>query len=244
MQEFGYILNRTDVTFINFKIKPQPNDTTCGPTCLHAIYQYYQDSIKLKQVIREVQTIKGGGTLGVHLANHALLRKYQVKIYTYNLHVFDPTWFRSPFLLEEKLKQQMHFKKDKKLRKASKAYLKFLSLGGTIHFEDLTPQLIRKFLKKSIPILTGLSATYLYHSQREYGKKCIDDDIKGDPTGHFVIFSGYHSKERSIHIADPLDSNPLTKSKYYTVPIERALGAILLGIVTYDSNFIVIKPKK
>ena len=30
-------------------ILPQPDDTTCGPTCLHAVYGYYDDSIPLQE---------------------------------------------------------------------------------------------------------------------------------------------------------------------------------------------------
>jgi len=36
-----------------------------------------------------------GGTLAVNLANHALRRGYRALIVTYNLTVFDPSWFRA-----------------------------------------------------------------------------------------------------------------------------------------------------
>ena len=75
------------------KILTQPDDSTCGPTSLHAVYQYFDDDISLDQVIKEVSFLEEGGTLAVMLGCHALKRGYKVKIYTYNLHVFDPTWF-------------------------------------------------------------------------------------------------------------------------------------------------------
>lgn len=75
-------------------ILPQPNDTAYGPTSLHAVYRYYGDNIPLEQVIQEVRHLKTGGTLGVYLAHHALKRGYHAIIYTYNLHIFDPTWFK------------------------------------------------------------------------------------------------------------------------------------------------------
>ena len=37
-----------------------------------------------------------GGTLDVFLANHALKRGYDATIFTYNLDLFDPTWFALP----------------------------------------------------------------------------------------------------------------------------------------------------
>ena len=74
-----------------FDIQAQPDDVTCGPTCLHSLYQYYKDDIPLKDVIRDVKQLKNGGTLAVMLGNHALNRGYKAIIYTYNLNVFDPT---------------------------------------------------------------------------------------------------------------------------------------------------------
>jgi ABC-type bacteriocin/lantibiotic exporter with double-glycine peptidase domain len=55
-----------------FDILPQPDDSTCGPTCLHAIYRYFGDEVPLDQVIREVPSLHSGGTLAVMLRNHAL----------------------------------------------------------------------------------------------------------------------------------------------------------------------------
>ena len=41
-------------TYPSFSIQSQPTDSTCGPTCLHAVYQYWNDTISLEQVIGEV----------------------------------------------------------------------------------------------------------------------------------------------------------------------------------------------
>src|SRR5450432_4245796 len=91
--------------FLDFDIKAQPDEVTCGPTCLHALYQYYHDNISLKDVIKEVKSLKTGGTLAVMLGNHALKRGYRAFIYTYNLNIFDPTWFKdSPAKLVQLLK--------------------------------------------------------------------------------------------------------------------------------------------
>src|SRR5690606_2892332 len=71
----------------------QPDDATCGPTCLHALYRYHGLELPLETLIRDVPKLENGGTLGVHLANDALRRGYRATLYTYNLQVFDPTWF-------------------------------------------------------------------------------------------------------------------------------------------------------
>lgn len=234
-------------TKLEFEIRAQPNDTTCGPTCLHAVYKYYNDGISLRNVISEVKTLKGGGTLAVMLGCHALRRGYRVKLYTFNLQVFDPTWFRSDTIdMEERLLRQMKVKHNPKIRAASKAYLEFLRLGGKICFEDLTSSLVRGLLKRSIPILTGLSATFLYRTAREVevGNKLLFDDIKGEPSGHFVVLCGYKPEERTAIVADPLLPNPLSNSQIYPVSLTRLVCAIMLGILTYDANLLVITPRK
>lgn len=228
-------------------IASQPDDVTCGPTCLHAVYNYFDDDISLSRVINEVTYLDEGGTLGVMLGLHALSRGYSVTIYTYNLQLFDPSWFKGSDRnkIIELLEAQAAAKENKKLRKASEAYIKFLSSGGNLKFRDLTPAFIKSFFEKNLPVLTGLNSTYLYNSQREY----VDEDgfiryndIKGISSGHFVVLSGYDEHRKKIIIADPFSKNPLTYGKYYSVNIQRVINSIMLGIITYDANLLVIKP--
>src|SRR5690606_33790014 len=86
---------------LKLEVLPQPNDTTCGPTCLHAVYRYFGEDIDLGHVIDEVPPLPGGGTLAVWLANHALQRGYDATIFTYNLQLFDPSWFENPTTLSD-----------------------------------------------------------------------------------------------------------------------------------------------
>jgi len=232
-------------TRLMLDILPQPDDTSCGPTCLHAIYRYFGDTITLQQVLYEYASLESGGTLAVFLACHALKRGYDARIYTYNLHVFDPTWFTLDAAgIRQKLLTQMEHKQDEKLHWASKGYLEFLELGGKLSFEDLTISLIRNQLKRSLPILTGLSATYLYRNAREIAANDIADDVKGGPVGHFVVLSGYDRENRTVQVADPYGQNPVATGHYYSVNIGRVLGAILLGVLTHDANLLIIKPRK
>jgi hypothetical protein len=126
---------------------------------------------------------------------------------------------------------------------ATHAYLDFLSLGGRLRFKELTPGLIRGFLEAGRPLLTGLSATYLYGCPRELGEhRLVYDDVRGSPTGHFVVLSGYDSETHEVLVADPLRENPRFQPHYYRVGIQRVIGAILLGVLTYDANFLVVEP--
>lgn len=230
-------------TNLPIRILSQPDDTTCGPTCLHTIYEFYGDSIPLADLIGEVQQLEDGGTLGALLAVHALKRGYKAVIYTYNLTVFDPTWFgHESFYIKNKLLQQSGIKLGRKLQAATQAYVEFLDLGGELKYDTLCPALIRKYLKKGVPLLAGLSATYLYGSKREYGPNQEYDDVRGEPAGHFVVLHGYDKERRTVLVADPLHENPMAEGQNYEVGIDHLINAILLGIVTYDANLIVLTP--
>lgn len=231
---------------IPIKILSQPNDTTCGPTSLHAVYNYYHDPISLEQVIREIIYLETGGTLEVLLGCHALRRGYQATIYTYNLNIFDPIWFTIKKTdMVAKLEQQLAAKGGEKLRIATEAYIEFIRLGGKIAFKDLTSSLLNGFFKRGKPVLTGLSATYLYQSSREYtgaSNKAIYDDIGGYPCGHFVILCGYDEEHKLIVVADPYAANPVSKNNYYSVKASRLINSIMLGIATHDANLLIIEP--
>ncbi|MGK7393205.1 MAG: C39 family peptidase [Candidatus Cyclobacteriaceae bacterium M3_2C_046] len=229
-----------------FNIQAQPDDVTCGPTCLHAVYDFYNKNMDLQQVIREVNQLEQGGTLAVYLGLNALEKGYQSIIYTYNLQLFDPSWFESEKekSLIDNLRAQMEFKQDdEKLQWASEAYIRYLQAGGIIKYQELNPTLIKKYLRKSIPILTGLSATYLYNSPREIPETTQYHNIKGQPAGHFVVINGFSKKDNHFYVSDPLKQNPMGDSQYYKVAFNRLISAILLGIVTYDANLLIIYPK-
>ncbi len=226
-----------------FEMLPQPDQTSCGPTCLHAVYRYFGDDIPLEQVIREVPSLETGGTLGVMLACHALQRGYEATIYTYNLQIFDPSWFADKGgNLQARLRDQAKIKKNRKLRTATRFYQEFIQHGGTLHLEDLTPGLLRRFVKGGIPVLTGLSSTFLYRAIRERPETLQDDDLGGEPTGHFVVLCGYNLEDRSVRVADPYKTNPFGQRHQYEVPIERVICSILLGILTYDANLLILQP--
>lgn len=235
---------RPAASALGFNVEPQPDDVTCGPACLHGIYRHYGDSIGLDDVIAELRMLDRGGTLDVFLANHALARGYEATLLTYNLELFDPTWFDLPNeQIRERLEAQAKVKLWPRLQTATRGYVEFLRLGGKLELRDLEPALLRKYLRRGIPLITGLSATYLYRAMRDVPETNRDDDVRGEPVGHFVVLTGYGRDASEIFIADPLQGNPLVGSRYYAVRTHRLIGAILLGAMTYDANLLVIEPK-
>lgn len=226
------------------KILPQPDETTCGPTCLHAVYRYWEDEEPLGAVIERTGRLELGGTFAVFLACDALRKGYRATIYTYNLNVFDPTWFGNPKInIAERLQQQRKIKTDYRLQHATLGYLEFLQLGGRLRLMDLSRGLIHRILRREHPILTGLSSTYLYRIPREYGPEDKPDDIRGVPAGHFVVIAGYDIERRKVLVMDPYHMNPYGGSHEYWISIERVIGAVLLGIVTHDANLLIIHPR-
>ena len=225
------------------KMLPQPDETTCGPTCLHAVYRYWGEEVPLAGVIARTRKLEHGGTFAIFLACDALRQGYQATIYSYNLTVFDPTWFAPGVDIAERLERQRGEKKhDARLQHVTDGYLEFLRLGGRLRLTDLSRPLIRGMLRRNLPIITGLSSTYLYRAAREYGPDDVPDDIRGLPAGHFVVIAGYDRKKRSVLVADPYGLHPYSPSHEYWVSIDRVIGAVLLGIVTHDANLLVIYP--
>jgi hypothetical protein len=100
---------------------------------------------------------------------------------------------------------------------------------------------MRRFLGRGVPIMTGLSATYLYREPREIPETGAADDVRGEPAGHFVVLSGYDRNTKLVDVADPYEWNPLGGQRYYSVDLNRLIGAVLLGSLTYDANLLVIE---
>ncbi|MDH3424911.1 MAG: hypothetical protein OEN00_18070, partial [Gemmatimonadota bacterium] len=174
-------------TELILEILAQPNDETCGPACLHAVYRFFEAPLPLEQVVEEVRRLGTGGTLAAYLGLHALNRDFRATLYTYNLELFDPTWFDEPEdQIATRLRQQLEAKPSKRrLKVSTEAHIEYLEAGGSVHFEELSPDLIRRTLSRGLPIMTGLSATYLYGCARELydpeGRSTYDA-IRGYPT--------------------------------------------------------------
>ena len=236
---------------IDLTIRTQPDDETCGPTSLHAIYHYYGLTISLREVIDTIEHSLSGGTLSPLLGKHALMHGFDATIYVNQLDLFDPTWFKKSQAPREvlltKLKSQDKFKQAKGLTAVSKAFQEFLELGGNVRFKTIDVQLFREYFKKNIPILTGLNSTYLYRTSRELFTQegeSFFDDIQGLACGHFVVLCGYDEKKRRVVVADPFRENPLSKNNFYKVSLARLIKAIMLGAQTYDASLLIITPKK
>ena len=50
---------------MELKILPQPDEVTCGPTSLHAVYSYLGYNIPLKKLISEIEFLEEQPSLAV-----------------------------------------------------------------------------------------------------------------------------------------------------------------------------------
>jgi hypothetical protein len=224
---------------------PQPDETTCGPTCLHAVYAYWDDPEPLHAVVKRMRRLDSGGTYAVFLGCDALRKGYCARIYTYNITVFDPTWFTRPHVdIAARLLQQRDEKDDARIRNATDGYVEFLRNGGRLRLASLSQHLLGGILRRRLPILTGLSSTYLYRAARERDENGSADDIRGQPAGHFVVIAGWDDARRRVLVVDPYQPNPYGTPHEYWISVDRVLAAVLLGIVTHDANLLVVYPRQ
>ncbi len=228
---------------LDVQVAKQLDDESCGITCLQAIYGYYKFHPDLEALKEEIEHLQTGGTLSVNLARHALKEGFSAEIYTYNIKIFDPTWKQLlPKELMVKLRMRQRKQRSKKHKKVMGFYLDFLRRGGILRFDDLDENLMDKLFTNRKPIICGLSATYLYQSMRETPNN-VDNDIIGQPVGHFVVVSGWDRVQRKVTIHDPLRKNPFSETGTYMLPFTKFSNAVMLGILTYDENLLVISKK-
>jgi hypothetical protein len=226
----------------------QPDDVTCGPTCLRKVYDFFGLSVGADVVLGEIDRNDDGGTLAVFLGISALKRGFAARIYSYDLRIFDPTWYGLPRAeLAEKIHARFPYLPDSKRLRAARAYLDFLEMGGELAFDELTPGLLKSIIDREHPVLAGLSATYLYRFKRERqldDDRLVEDDVAGEPTGHFVVIVGYEHWGRRFSVRDPSHHVPVSPDGRQVVDGQRLINAILLGDVTYDAVLLELWPRE
>lgn len=221
----------------------QPDDVTCGPTCLLSVLRYYGDETSFERLAELTPTNPDGGTLAVFLGQVALALGYRARLYSYNYRVVDPTWRElAPSEVRARLLRRAAASPKAKVQGACRAYAEFLAAGGELAFADLSPELLVDALERGHPVLCGLSATYLYEQPRERPDDNVSDDVGGDPVGHFLVICGYDEGGARFSVRDPFSHVPETGDGRYAVEARRLLNAILLGIVSYDAVLLEVWP--
>lgn len=219
----------------------QPDDVSCGPTCLRGVLDYYGDSRSLEEVMAHTRRNPDGGTLAVYLGLAALSMGLHATLYPFSVRVFDLTWrtLEKEALIQKLLLRAM-VDDYLKLRVETLAWADLLREGGRVRFRELSARLLMEILDRGHPILCGLSATHLYRSARERPHDNVPDDVWGRGAGHFVVVGGYSAGGRNFHVWDPVRTSPSVDARRYVVPATRLLNSILLGDATGDAVLLEI----
>ena len=230
-----------------FQMDTQKDDVSCGPTCLAALYDYHGMDVPHDQVLREVEEMPNGGTIAVLIGLDAIKRGMASKVYICDLNTFDPTWktLDNDGLAAKLLEQLQSREVDQKFEAATRAYVRYLLAGGEISFEEVTKELLEVQFLRGLPIIAGLSSTWLYQSMREFTGRndmSVMDDMKGGPMGHFVVVHGF-DEAGGIQVADPSSSNPFSDNPHYSIGYNKFLQALMLGSLTYDASLLVLSPQ-
>jgi hypothetical protein len=220
----------------------QPDDLTCGPTALLQVLRFHGLDLGLDDVLATLRRNPDGGTLAVYLALAALELGFRPTLYSYNLDVFDPTWAHlDAAALVAKLEARHREVEGERLRRILRAYAELLRRGGRVRLADLERRLVVGLLAAGHPVLTGLSATWLYATARELAEE--EDDVGGWPVGHFVVVSGYEPRSDRFLLVDPSRQTPLSRTGVYAVASERLMASVLLGGATDDAVLLVLEPE-
>jgi hypothetical protein len=225
----------------------QPDDVTCGPTCLAQVMRYYGEPLELPEVVVSVRmnAPEVGGTLAVYLGIAAVERGYRAALYPLGFNIFDPTWADlAPPALAAKVRARAAATADPRRVVETRAWAEFLERGGRVEFADLSVDLLRNILHRGRPIISGLSATALYRRVRECPTDNRDDDVHGEPVGHFVVVCGHSPQTRRFAVCDPSPHAPFSRTGRYSVEARRLLNAILLGDATRDAVLLEVWPAR
>jgi len=221
----------------------QPDDVSCGPTSMAMVCRFHGDRLAIGEALGSIERNEDGGTLAVHIGRAALARRYHVRIWTWNLRLFDPSWHELPrAALLAKVRARRRVASRAKARYALGAYARFLAAGGEVAFAELDRGLLVSVLARGRPLLVGLSATYLYGTPREDPRTNQPDDVGGEPVGHFVVIGGYEDDGRRFVVVDPMADSPLGPHGERVVEATRLLNAVLLGQITYDAVLLEMWP--
>ena len=223
----------------------QPDEVSCGPTCLTVVLWHLGDTHSFEEVDARVDRNREGGTIAVFLGRAALDLGYRATLTSYNVRIFDPTWrdLSSDELIDRLVRRRATLD-DEKLAVAHDAYVSFLREGGSVSFEELRPRLLFDWLRQGVPVLCGLSSTYLYRAPRENPWTQEADPIGGQPAGHFVVVCGADRARKTFTVYDPYPGHPMGEQARYEVAARRLLNAILLGDVTHDAVLLTVEPQE
>ncbi|MCB9691481.1 MAG: C39 family peptidase [Alphaproteobacteria bacterium] len=222
----------------------QPDEVSCGPTCLAAVLQFHGVDTDVARVRAKTPRNPDGGTFAPYLGRAAIAHGMRVCCHPFAVQVFDPSWWDLPHdEVARRLRLRTEGLKPGRLRRVHEAWLAYMMDGGDVELGELRTHRLTDALDAGHPLICGLSITWLYQEPRERPHDNQDDDIHGAPVGHFVVVTGYAEGGDSFFVTDPWPQPPFDREEgVYTVGRRRLTQAILLGDATHDAVIVEILP--
>ncbi len=154
---------------LGFTVEPQPDDVTCGPACLHGVYRHYGDPISLESVMSDLKMLEEGGTLDVFLANHALAAATRPRYTptTCSCSIRPGSTCRATSCVLGSKRRRPSRRNVLDCKPPLAATTSSCGSAASSSLRDLEPALLRNLLNRGTPVITGLSATFLYRSVRD-----------------------------------------------------------------------------
>jgi len=180
-------------------IKQEKN--MCGPSSLQQVLEYYGRKISLKDILANVKMFPFG-TPPPYLAIGAKKLGYKVRLISFDVNYVDPSWKNSPKNeIIEKLKKRLPTIKNRIINRRTKGLIMALESGVELDIKIPSEKILIKYMKRGIPPIITLSYNVLHDYKRKLNDKL--DDVKGLPTGHYVVVSGYD--DNNFIVTDPFN---------------------------------------
>ena len=204
----------------------QINPYSCIPACLQEVFSYYKKQISQEKILDSLEHPERGMAVA-QAGFFAKKSGFKPTVITNNISIFDPIWFSlTNVKLIDNLEKRKKFV-DKYNQALIDAYIKYIEATGTIKFESISADLLKKYLSQNIPIIIELASTYLYKKAKSTRPGAFDNAFKGDIEGHGVVIAGFNGDK--FKIVDPNSrQNPYNKSGIYWIPGDELMTSFSL----------------
>lgn len=218
----------------------------CVQASASQILSYYGIEKTIDQVKQEVPVyvdatgVIRGTSLG-HIATYFQKLGLKTTLHTSDIIIFDPTWKN---LNSEKLIQKLTLRQpfiqhgwydQETLITIVDGYIQYLKKHGTITLSIIDVSYLLQYLQQG-PIFMSVSYNVLNHCAKyDFSKTNTPDDIKGLPSTHAIIISGY--KDGFFDVVDP----DFEFGGYRKISESQLIAAYYLAQTDMDSLFISLK---
>jgi hypothetical protein len=211
---------------VNFPNNKQPEGTeTCGPVCVQNIFEHYNISKPLPEILKDLDISDKDPTFVPQLARYLKRNSFETIILSSSPDNFSPDWGEKP------KNEVIEFLKEWVLLNTGNWHLKdalfllfYLQEGGEVKQLDLSTKIIDEYLDKDYLVLACVDETWIW-GQRKIPGTTTYSSTKGRTNGHFVVI--YRKNNDTYSVSDPFSTGLPNRDGLYEVGKDKMLVAIL-----------------